>query len=172
MVWLKCPRGGCHAQGPGRVQAVVLCEYWGSAWPSASSWSVKAGEWKDWGDTSEKCVLVDEKLVMSWQYALKARKPAVFWARRVVASRSREVFISLYSTFMTTHLEYCIWHWGPQHKKDVDLLEQVQQRATEMIRWIEHLLGSISLDKRAPERPYCGLWVLEGGLYERWWQTL
>lgn len=140
--------------------------------------SVKAGEWKDWEGTSEKWVLVDEKLVISWQYALTARKPTVFWARRVAASRFRDVVMSLYSTFMGAHLEYCIWHWGPQHKNDVDLWEQVQQRATEMIRWIEHLqderlseLGSISLDKRAPERLYCGPSVCEGGLYERWWKT-
>ena len=45
---------------------------------------------------------------------------------------------------------------GPQHKKDVELLEQIQRRAMKMIRELEHLsyedrlreLGSFSLEMR------------------------
>ena len=57
---------------------------------------------------------------------------------------------------------------GPQYRNDVELLERVQRRATEMIRGLEHLscekrlreLGFFSLKKRG--RPHCGLPVLEG----------
>jgi len=85
--------------------------------------------------------VADEKLDMSQQCVVAAQKTSCILdcIKRSVASRSREVILPLCSTLVKPHLESCVQVWSPQHRTDMDLLEQVQRRATKMIRGIEHL---------------------------------
>ena len=54
--------------------------------------------------------------------------------RRNITYKEKGLIVPLYKAIVRPHLEYCIQAWRPYLRKDIDMLEKVQRRATELIR--------------------------------------
>ena len=76
--------------------------------------------------------------------------------KRTFHNFSKEIIVKLYKCFVRPHLEYAVQAWRPHLRKDIELLEGVQRRATRMVVDIKgmgyeerlKLLGLTTLETR------------------------
>ena len=81
---------------------------------------------------------MDGKLDISQQCALAAQKANCILGC-IQSSRARKVILPLCSALVRPHLECCMQMWSPQYRRDMELLECVQRKATKMTHRMELL---------------------------------
>ena len=74
--------------------------------------------------------------------------------RRNITYKEKSLIVPLYKAIVRPHLEYCIQAWSPYLRKDIDMLEKIQRRATKLIPGLRDL----TYEERLKE---CGLTTLE-----------
>jgi hypothetical protein len=86
-------------------------------------------------------VIIQEDLKVSKQCskAASTANRVLGMIKRTFVLRSKEVILPLYKSLVRPHLETCIQAWRPYLKKDINVLEAVQRRATKMICGLSRL---------------------------------
>ena len=74
--------------------------------------------------------------------------------RRNITYKGKSLIVPLYKAIVRPHLEYCIQAWSSYLRKDIDMLEKIQRRATKLIPGLRDL----RYEERLKE---CGLTTLE-----------
>ena len=97
------------------------------------------------GKSTEQCIM-----------AVKKANAVLGMIKRNINFKSKDVIVKLYKALVRPKLEYCIQAWCPYLKKDIDILERVQKRATKMIEGYKNMCyedrlsntGLMKLEKR------------------------
>ena len=74
--------------------------------------------------------------------------------RRNITCNEKSLIVPLYKAIVRPHLEYCIQAWSPYLRKDMDMLENIQRRATKLLPELRDL----RYEERLKE---CGLTTIE-----------
>ena len=74
--------------------------------------------------------------------------------RRNISYKDKSLIVPLYKAIIRHHLEYFIQAWSPYLRKDIDMLDKIQSRATKLIPGLRDL----RYEERLKE---CGLTTLK-----------
>ena len=110
----------------------------------------KTGKEKDLGVTMNANMKVSEQC----RIAASKGNQVLGMIRRNITYKAKSLIVPLYKAIVRPHLEYCIHAWSPYLRKDIDMLEKIQRRATKLIPELRVL----RYEERLKE---CGLTTLE-----------
>ena len=80
------------------------------------------------GKPSKQCVEAARKA----SYALRTVK-------RTFSTFDIDSFSHLYKSYVRSQMEYCVQAWNPYLKKDIEILEKIQKRATQLVPGLRNL---------------------------------
>ena len=78
--------------------------------------------------------------------------------RRNITYKDKSLIVPLYKAIVRPHLEYCIQAWSPYLRKDIDMLEKIQRRATKLIPGLRDLRYEERLIVQQIREKSCILW--------------
>ena len=101
-------------------------------------------------------VTINANMKVSEQCRIAASKgnQIIGMIRINITYKENSLIVPLYKAIVRPHLEYCIQAWNPRLRRDIDMLEKIQRRATKLIPGLRDLRYEERLKK-------CGLTTLE-----------
>ena len=92
---------------------------------------------------------------------------------RTFTFMNKEMFLNLYKSIVRPHLEYASTVWSSMFKKDKILIENVQRRATRLVKSIKHLPYEDRLKTLYSKRIYSasGIWRSFSSSHEKYSKT-
>ena len=61
-------------------------------------------------------------------------KPTIIIVLSLLTYNEKKLIMPLYKAIVRPHLEYCTQTWRPYRRKDIDTLERIQRRTTNIIQ--------------------------------------
>ena len=96
----------------------------------------------EWTDLEKDIgLLIDESLSFNKHLITKVKKANSMFGllRRIFQFMDKDTFKPLYQSLVRVHLDYVSSVWAPYKKKDIELIEKVQRRATRQIPGLSSL---------------------------------
>ena len=89
-------------------------------------------------------VTMNANMKVSEQFRIAASKgnQVLGMIRRNITYKKKSFIIHLYKAIFRPHLEYRIQAWNPYLRKDIDMLEKIQRRATKLVPGLRDLTRS------------------------------